>query len=53
MKISEENLLGVRDWQASDVLEGNDKAVWKATDEVLQAGAISDATWRGCSIPKY
>lgn len=49
MKIPEEDLLGVRDWQGSDVLDRQDKAVLRATDEVLQEGSISDETWQECS----
>lgn len=49
MKIPEEDLLAVRDWQESECLGREDKAVLKATDEVLQTGAISDETWQECS----
>ncbi|MCH8257943.1 MAG: carboxymuconolactone decarboxylase family protein [Proteobacteria bacterium] len=48
MKIPEEDLLSVRDWQASEVLDTRDRAVLKATDDVLQAGGISDAAWQEC-----
>ncbi|MCH7741523.1 MAG: carboxymuconolactone decarboxylase family protein [Proteobacteria bacterium] len=49
MKIPEEDLLAVRDWQESECLGSEDKAVLKATDEVLQTGVISDKTWRECA----
>ena len=48
MKIPEEQLLGVRDWQDSDLLDHQDKTVLKATDEVLQEGSISNQTWLAC-----
>lgn len=48
MKIPEEDLLAVKDWQASDVLDHQDKTVLKATDEVLEAGSISKETWLAC-----
>lgn len=43
--IPAEDVLAVRDWQASDRLTGADKAVLRATDEVLAGKTISDATW--------
>jgi len=45
LDISEEDILAVRDWQASSILSDLDKAVMKATDETLDQGMISDATW--------
>jgi alkylhydroperoxidase family enzyme len=43
--IPPEDVLAVRDWQASDRLSAADRAVLAATDETLAGGAISDATW--------
>jgi alkylhydroperoxidase family enzyme len=45
LDISEEDILAVRDWRASPILSALDKAVMKATDETLDEGMISDATW--------
>ncbi len=43
--VSEEDLLAVRDWTTSDRFSDADRAVLTATDETLQAGAISPETW--------
>ena len=48
MEISAEDLLGVRDWRSSDRFDDRDRAVLAATDETLQDGRISDATWAEC-----
>jgi alkylhydroperoxidase family enzyme len=45
LDIPEADILAVRDWRASSVLSDLDKAVMKATDETLDQGMISDATW--------
>jgi alkylhydroperoxidase family enzyme len=53
--MDEADILAVRDWRASPVLDDADRAVLAATDETLDHGRISDATWRlqsatgGCS----
>ncbi len=46
--VSEEDLLGVRDWRASDRFDAADRAVLAATDETLETGTLSDATWSEC-----
>ncbi len=46
--IPAEDLLAVRDWRASDRLSEADRAVLAATDETLEAGAISPQTWAAC-----
>jgi alkylhydroperoxidase family enzyme len=43
--VAEEDLLAVRDWKASDRFSDADRAVLAATDETLEAGAISRETW--------
>jgi alkylhydroperoxidase family enzyme len=43
--IPPEDILAVRDWDASDRLTAADKAVLAATDESLAGKAISDTTW--------
>ena len=45
LDVSEEDLLAVRDWPAAGGFEGADAAVLAATDETLDDGAISPATW--------
>ena len=45
LEIPEDDLLGVRDWKASDRFDRADRAVLAATDETLGAGAISARTW--------
>ena len=48
LKIDAESMLAVRDWRAADCLGDADRAVLAATDETLDAGRISDATWTEC-----
>ncbi|MGE4607872.1 MAG: carboxymuconolactone decarboxylase family protein [Myxococcota bacterium] len=43
--VSDQDLLAVRDWRASDRFSAADRAVLAATDETLEAGAISPETW--------
>lgn len=43
--VSEDDLLAVRDWKHSDRFSDADRAVLTATDETLEAGAISQTTW--------
>ncbi|TWO79391.1 hypothetical protein CBW56_15320 [Denitratisoma oestradiolicum] len=45
---TEQDLLEVRDWQASTHLGAAEKAVLAATDEVISTGTISDETWARC-----
>ena len=45
LDIPEADILAVRDWHTSSVLSTLDKTVMKATDETLDEGMISDATW--------
>ena len=48
LEIDAESILAVRDWRAADCLGDTDRAVLAATDETLDAGRISDATWTEC-----
>ncbi len=48
MKIPDEAILAVKDWKNSKILTDADKAVLQATDDILSAGAISDAAWKAC-----
>ena len=45
LEIPEDDLVGVRDWRASDRFDRADRAVLAATDETLGQGAISERTW--------
>ncbi|MBL4585081.1 MAG: carboxymuconolactone decarboxylase family protein [Pseudomonadales bacterium] len=46
MEMSEEEILAVQDWQNSTILSDNDKTVLKATDEMVERGAITATTWK-------
>lgn len=46
--VAEHDLLAVRDWQHADQFGEIEHAVLAATDETLQHGSISDATWARC-----
>ncbi len=48
LEIDADSVLAVRDWRAADCLGDTDRAVLAATDEILDAGRISDATWTEC-----
>ena len=48
IEIPERDLLEVRDWRASSLLQAADRAVLAATDEVLEGGVILKATWEEC-----
>ena len=47
--VAEDDLLGVRDWQAHPAFGPAERAVLAATDEVLSTGAMSRATWDTCA----
>ena len=47
--ISDEDLLGVRDWQRCEHFGDAERAVLAATDETLAEGTISAATWDACA----
>ena len=46
--VSEEDLLALRDWRASDRFDDTDRAILAATDETLETGTISSETWKRC-----
>jgi alkylhydroperoxidase family enzyme len=48
MKISEDDLLGVRDWQHHAGFGPAERAVLAATDDTLTTGTISAETWDAC-----
>jgi alkylhydroperoxidase family enzyme len=48
--MTEEDILSVRDWRNAVDLDAPAKAVLAATDETLDAGRISDETWRDCAL---
>jgi alkylhydroperoxidase family enzyme len=47
--LPDDALLAVRDWRGSSALTLADRAVLAATDETLQTGTISPATWAACA----
>lgn len=48
--MTEQDILSVRDWRNAKDLDAPAKAVLAATDETLDAGRISDETWRDCVL---
>lgn len=46
--LSEEDLLGVRDWPNHPGFSDADRAVLAAADETVADGAVSPATWAAC-----
>lgn len=48
LEISEEDILGVRDWRNTEHFGAEEQAVLAATDDTLEKGAISDETWAAC-----
>ncbi len=46
--VSERDLLAVRDWHDDDQFGPAECAVLAATDDIVETGAISDATWHEC-----
>ena len=46
--IDGESVVAVRDWEGADSLSAADRAVLAATDETIDSGRISDATWAAC-----
>ena len=49
MGIAEDVLLACRSWESATVLTDADRAVLRATDETMESGRISDATWAECA----
>lgn len=48
MDIPAEDLLAVRDWQASEILGDAERAVLRATDDTLKYGCIQPEAWSAC-----
>lgn len=48
MGIPEDVLLACRSWESSTILTAADRAILRATDETMESGRISDATWSEC-----
>ena len=46
--VTHDDLLAVRDWRASDRFGDAERAVLAATDETVEHGAITEATWQAC-----
>jgi len=46
--IPPDDLVAVRDWRHAPQFSESDRAVLAATDETLEHGRISDATWAAC-----
>lgn len=49
LDIPEQDITATRDWKNASGLSDADRAVLAATDETLEAGMISDETWRACA----
>jgi alkylhydroperoxidase family enzyme len=47
--VSEDDLLGVRDWPAHEAFGEPERAVLAATDDVVRDGAVSAQTWAACA----
>ena len=48
MGMSEEEILGVRDWRNHGAYGNPERCVLAATDECVDAGAVQPATWAAC-----
>lgn len=46
--MSEEDILGVRDWRSHEAYGPAERAVLAATDETIEIGTITDETWEQC-----
>ena len=46
LEIPDEDLLAVRDWKNSAILDETDKAVLQATDDAIEEGFITDTSWQ-------
>ena len=49
LNIPEQDLIATRDWKKAPCLSEADRAILAATDETLDTGVISDATWKACA----
>lgn len=48
--MQEETLLAVRDWKNARGLSPAERAVLAATDDTIDSGTISEATWKECTL---
>jgi alkylhydroperoxidase family enzyme len=48
LEIPERDLLAVRAWRGADHFGPEERAVLAATDDTLEHGTITDATWQAC-----
>ncbi len=48
--VSDQDMLGVRDWRAYAAFGAAERAVLAATDETLATGTISPGTWEECRV---
>jgi len=46
--VSEDDLLGVRDWQSHNAFGSTERAVLAATDDVVRTGVVSNESWTAC-----
>lgn len=49
LDVSEEDLLGVRDWVQHNGFGPAERAVLAATDETLETGKVGPQTWQACT----
>lgn len=49
LEVSEEDLLGVRDWVRYEGFGPAERAVLAATDETLETGRVQARTWQACT----
>ena len=47
--VEERDLLAVREWQAHDHWSSLERAIFRATDETVARGTVSQATWDDCA----
>lgn len=47
--LSGEEIVAVRDWRHSSILQPADRAVLAAVDDTIDQGGISDAVWADCA----
>lgn len=45
---AESDMLAMRDWEAHDHWTSAERALFRATDEIVRTGNISDSTWQAC-----
>ena len=46
---SEADLLELRHWQDSNHFDESERTILQATDEIIESGTLSDATWQACA----